>query len=376
FMVCRLSPMFEYAPSALGFVVVIGGTTCVFAASVGMAQNDIKKVIAYSNCSQLGYIFFAAGVSAYTAAMFHLFTHAFFKALLFLGACSVIHAMSGEQDMRKMGGLWKLIPITYVVMWIGSLALAGIPPFAGYFSKDMILEATYASGTEVGQYAFVLGCFAAFLTAFYSWRLLFLTFHGHSRAGHETLHHVHESPNVMLIPLYILAAGALVIGGLGYHWFVGEGAKEFWGNAIVVLPSHAGIAGAETVPAWVSELPLVAGLIGIALAWYAYIRDPRVPAAAARAFEPLYLFLLNKWYFDEIYNFIFVRSAFWLARVLWRRGDGMVIDGFGPDGVSEVTTDLSVRASRLQSGYVFQYAFAMVIGVAIFVSWFLFWRSA
>ncbi len=376
FMVCRLSPMFEYAPIALGFVVVIGGTTCVFAASVGIAQNDIKKVIAYSTCSQLGYMFFAAGVSAYQASMFHLITHAFFKALLFLSAGSVIHAMSGEQDMRKMGGLWKLIPITYVVMWIGSLALAGIPPFAGYFSKDMILEATYASGTEVGQYAFVLGCFAAFLTAFYSWRLLFLTFHGHSRADHDTLHHVHESPNVMLIPLYILAAGALVMGGLGYHWFVGEGAKEFWGNAIVVLPSHPGIAGAETVPGWVSALPLVAGLAGIATAWYAYIRQTGVPAAAARAFEPLYLFLLNKWYFDEIYNFIFVRPAFWLARVLWRRGDGMVIDGFGPDGISEVTGDLSVRASRLQSGYVFQYAFAMVIGVAIFVSWFLFWRSA
>ena len=218
--------------------------------------------------------------------------------------------------------------------------------------------------------------FAAFLTAFYSWRLLFLTFHGHSRADHETLHHVHESPNVMLIPLYVLAAGALVMGGLGYHWFVGEGASAFWGNSIVVLPSHPGIAGAETVPAWVSALPLVAGLTGIALAWYAYIRDPRVPGEAARAFEPLYQFLVNKWYFDEIYNFFFVRPTFWLARVLWRGGDGMVIDGFGPDGISEVTGDLSVRASRLQSGYVFQYAFAMVIGVAIFVSWFLFWRSA
>jgi NADH-quinone oxidoreductase subunit L len=376
FMVARLSPMFEYAPIALDFVVVIGGTTAIFAASVGMAQNDIKRVIAYSTCSQLGYMFFAAGVSAYQASIFHLMTHAFFKALLFLAAGSVIHAMSGEQDMRKMGGLWRLIPITYAVMWIGSLALAGIPPFAGYFSKDVILEATYASGTEVGQYAFVLGNFAAFLTAFYSWRLLFLTFHGHSRADHDTLHHVHESPKVMLIPLYVLAAGAIVAGGLGYHWFVGEGAKEFWGNSIFVLPSHPGIAGAEDVPFWVSALPFVAGIVGIAVAWYAYIRQPSVPGETARAFEPLYQFLLNKWYFDEIYNFFIVRPVFWLGRVLWRGGDGMVIDGFGPDGVAETTTGLSVRASRLQSGFVFQYAFAMVIGVAVFVSWFLFWRSA
>ncbi len=375
FMVARLSPMFEYAPIALNTVTVVGGTTALFAATVGIAQNDIKRVIAYSTCSQLGYMFFAAGVSAYQASIFHLMTHAFFKALLFLSAGSVIHAMSGEQDMRKMGGLGRLIPITYVVMWIGSLALAGIPPFAGYFSKDMILEAAYASGSEVGEYAFVLGCFAAFLTALYSWRLLFLTFHGEPRADHETLHHVHESPKVMLIPLYVLSAGALVMGALGYHWLVGAGAKEFWGNAIVVLPQHAGIAGAERVPVWVSTLPLVAGLIGIAVAWYAYIRRPSVPGETARAFEPIYLFLLNKWYFDEIYNFVFVRPAFWVARLLWRRGDGTVIDGFGPDGVSEVTGDLSVRASRLQSGYVFQYAFAMVIGVAIFVSWFLFWRS-
>jgi len=376
FMLARLSPMFEYAPIALGVVVVVGGTTAMFAASVGMAQNDIKKVIAYSTCSQLGYMFFAAGVSAYQASIFHLMTHAFFKALLFLAAGSVIHAVSGEQDMRKMGGLWRLIPVTYVVMWIGSLALAGIPPFAGYFSKDVILEASYAAGTEVGQYAFVLGCLAAFLTAFYSWRLLFLTFHGEPRADHETMHHVHESPPSMLIPLIVLAAGAVVAGGIGYHWFVGEGAAAFWGNSIFVLPSHPGIAGAEHVPFWVSALPLVAGLLGIAAAWYAYIRKPDTPRETARAFEPLYQFLLNKWYFDEIYDFFIVRPTFWLARVLWRDGDGLVIDGFGPDGIASTTVDLSMRASRLQSGYVFQYAFAMVIGVAVLVSWFLFWRSA
>jgi NADH-quinone oxidoreductase subunit L len=376
FMLARLSPMFEYAPIALDVVVVIGGTTAIFAASIGMAQNDIKRVIAYSTCSQLGYMFFAAGVSAYQASMFHLITHAFFKALLFLAAGSVIHAMSGEQDMRKMGGLGRFIPITRALMWIGSLALAGIPPFAGYFSKDVILEATYASGTEVGQYAFVLGCFAAFLTAFYSWRLLFLTFQGAPRADHETMHHVHESPKVMLIPLYVLAAGAVIVGALGNHWFIGEGAAAFWRNSIVVLPSHGGIAKAETVPFLISIIPLVAGLIGIAVAWYAYIRNTSVPRQTARAFEGLYLFLLNKWYFDEIYHFFFVRPTFWLARVLWRQGDGTVIDGFGPDGIAGTTTGLSVRASRLQSGYVFQYAFAIVIGVTIFISWFLFWRSA
>jgi NADH-quinone oxidoreductase subunit L len=377
FMLCRLSPMFEQSQLALNVVVVVGGTTAMFAATIGVTQTDIKRVIAYSTCSQLGYMFFAAGVSAYQAAMFHLITHAFFKALLFLGAGAVIHAMSGEQDMRKMGGLGRLIPITAAMMWIGSLSLAGIPPFAGYFSKDVIIEASWASGTEVGQYAFVLGVFAAFLTAFYSWRLIFLTFNGPSRADDDTLHHVHESPKVMLIPLFILAAGAIVMGALGHHWFVGDGAKAFWGNSIVVSAAHPVLTDVDHgVPFWVSYLPLVAGLIGIALAWYAYIRDTRVPAETARAFEPLYLFLLNKWYFDEIYHFFIVRPVFWLGRTLWRRGDGNVIDGFGPDGVAEATIDLSVRASRLQSGYVYQYAFAIVIGVTIFISWFLFWRSA
>src|SRR5277367_6276133 len=236
YMVARLSPMFEYAPAALAVVGVIGGTTCMFAASIGMAQNDIKRVIAYSTCSQLGYMFFAAGVSAYSAAMFHLFTHAFFKALLFLCAGSVIHSMSGEQDMRRMGGLWKKIPITYVLMWIGSLSLAGIPPFSGFFSKDSILAAAWASETAVGRYSFCLGAFTAFLTAFYSWRLLIMTFHGTSRADHETQHHIHESPWVMLAPLFVLAAGAIGAGWLADSFFVGEGREEFWKSSILVLP--------------------------------------------------------------------------------------------------------------------------------------------
>src|SRR6202790_3941339 len=245
YMVARLSPMFEYAPGALAVVGVIGGTTAIFAASVGMAQNDIKRVIAYSTCSQLGYMFFAAGVSAYGAAIFHLFTHAFFKALLFLGAGSVIHAVSGEQDMRRMGALWKKIPITYALMWIGSLSLAGIPFFAGFYSKDSILAAAWASGTAVGRYSFCLGVFTAFLTAFYSWRLIIMTFHGPSRVDHEAEHHIHESPWVMLVPLFVLAAGAIFAGYLADNFFVGEGRAEFWKSAILVLQAHDAIAASE-----------------------------------------------------------------------------------------------------------------------------------
>jgi NADH-quinone oxidoreductase subunit L len=371
FMVARLSPLFEYTPTALAVVVVIGGSTALFAATVGVTQNDIKRVIAYSTCSQLGYMFFAAGVSAYSAAIFHLATHAFFKALLFLGAGSVIHAMSGEQDMRKMGGLWRLIWITYVLMWIGSLALAGIWPFAGYFSKDTILEAAWASGTRVGLYAFTLGTVAAFLTAFYSWRLLFLTFHGEPRADHETMHHVHESPMVMILPLVVLAAGATVAGFIGFDLFVGEGREQFWRESILVLPNHGSLEGAHHVPAWVSYLPLLVALAGIAVAYLAYIYRPGIPAAAAQRFRGLYLFLLNKWYFDELYDFVFVRGAMLVGFGLWKGGDGAVIDGLGPDGLAATTQQASVGTSRLQTGYVFHYAFAMLIGVVLLVSWYL-----
>src|SRR5690348_14225665 len=317
FMVARLSPLFEYAPDALALVCVIGATTAFFAGTVGMVQNDIKRVIAYSTCSQLGYMFLAAGVSAYSAAIFHLMTHAFFKALLFLGAGSVIHALAGEQDMRKMGGLWRLIPVTYVLMWIGNLALAGIWPFAGYYSKDVILEAAYASGTGVGLYAFCLGVFTAFLTAFYSWRLIFLTFHGAPRADHHVMEHAHESPPVMLWPLYVLAAGALVAGKLGYNYFVGEAREGFWGDSILVLPTHASLEGAHHVPLWVSLLPFVMAVLGIAVAWAAYIWRPEFPAVMARRFRAVYLFLLNKWYFDELYDALFVRPAMALGRGLW-----------------------------------------------------------
>jgi NADH-quinone oxidoreductase subunit L len=371
YMVARLSPMFEYAPFALGVVGVIGGTTAVFAASVGMAQNDIKRVIAYSTCSQLGYMFFAAGVSAYGAAMFHLFTHAFFKALLFLGAGSVIHAMSGEQDMRRMGALWKKIPITYVLMWIGSLSLAGIPPFSGFFSKDSILAAAWASETAVGRYSFCLGVFTAFLTAFYSWRLLIMTFHGPSRADHEVEHHIHESPWIMLAPLFVLAAGAIAVGYFAEPYFVGEDRVEFWKNAILVLPYDDSIAHSVHNSLLIDYLPLLAGISGIVLAYICYMWRPSIPAETAIRFRALYLFLLNKWYFDELYDRLFVRSAFSLGDNLWKTGDGTIIDGLGPDGISAATRELAREASRLQTGYVYHYAFAMLIGVVALISWYL-----
>jgi NADH-quinone oxidoreductase subunit L len=372
FMVARLSPLFEYAPDALALVGVIGGTTAIFAASIGMAQNDIKRVIAYSTCSQLGYMFFGAAVSAYSAAMFHLFTHAFFKALLFLASGSVIHALAGEQDMRRMGGLWRKIPVTYAVMWVGSLSLAGIPPFSGYYSKDTILAASWASGTAVGRYAFCLGTLAAFMTAFYSWRLLFMTFHGKPRADAETMHHAHESPWVMLIPLLFLALGALAAGYFTEPYFVGALRAKFWDGSILDL--HHPLARLESGPAIIGFLPLIFALGGIAVAYWAYILDPDLPARFVAQFRALYLFVLNKWYFDELYDRLFVRSAFALGYDLWRWGDGAVIDGLGPDGIAATARELAHEASRLQTGYVYHYAFVMLIGLAGLVTWLLFPR--
>jgi NADH-quinone oxidoreductase subunit L len=372
FMVCRLSPMFEYAPDARAVVAVVGASTCFFAATIGLTQFDIKRVIAYSTCSQLGYMFFAAGVGAYGAAMFHLFTHAFFKALLFLGSGSVIHAMSGEQDMRKMGGIYKLIPITYVLMWIGNLALAGIPIFAGFYSKDSILESAFAAGSGVGHYAFWLGIAAAFMTAFYSWRLLFMTFHGKPRCDHETLHHVHESPMVMLVPLFVLAAGAIFAGILFVHYFVGDHAHEFFGAAIFYGADNDILAKAEEVPEWVKLLPLGMGILGIALAYVAYIQKPGLAGSIAKAFGGIYTFVFRKWMFDELYDRIFVRASKALGFGLWKGGDGAVIDGCGPDGIASATMVIARRASKLQTGYVYHYAFAMLIGVVLLVSWYMF----
>jgi len=372
FMLCRVSPILEYAPTALVVITIIGAATAFFAATVGMAQNDIKRVIAYSTCSQLGYMVFAVGVSAYGAAIFHLMTHAFFKALLFLGAGSVIHAMSDEQDMRKMGGIWRMIPVTYAMMWIGSLALAGIPPFAGFFSKDIIIEAAWAAHTGPGSFAFWLGVAAAFMTAFYSWRLLFMTFHGKPRASKEVMSHVHESPRVMTVPLAVLAVGAVLAGWLGYGAFVGDGREAFWGEALLVLPEHDSVEAAHHVPAWVKLLPLLLAVAGIGLAYVMYMLRPDLPGMLARTLRPLYLFIYNKWYFDEIYNAVFVRSAWALGRGFWRSGDVAIIDGFGPDGISATARDLARRVSRLQTGYVYHYAFAMLIGVVAFVTWYIF----
>ena len=370
FMICRLSPMLEFAPFALDVITVVGALTAIFAATVGMTQFDIKRVIAYSTCSQLGYMFFAAGVSAYPAAMFHLTTHAFFKALLFLGAGSVIHALSDEQDLRNMGGIWKKVPVTYAMMWIGSLALAGFPFFAGYYSKDMILEAAYAAHSGVGSMAFWLGCLAAFLTAFYSWRLLIMAFHGAPRASAEVMAHVHESPRVMTLPLLVLAIGAVFAGWLGYELFVGHDMKQFWGASIFILPTNTAMVDAHHVPTWVKMLPIVLASSGVALAVLFYGYWTSMPARIATIFRPIYLLFYNKWYFDELYDAIFVRPAVRIGAYLWQRGDRDTIDGFGPDGMSALVYRLSGFCSRVQTGFVFHYAFAMLIGVVVLVSWY------
>ena len=370
FMVARLSPMFEYAPTALAVVGVIGATTAIFAASIGMAQNDIKRVIAWSTCSQLGYMFAAAAVSAYAAAMFHLFSHAFFKGLLFLCSGSVIHAIGGEQDMRRMGGLWRKLPWTYATMWVGALSLSGIPLFSGYYSKDTILEATWAAGTAVGRYGWCLGTLAALMTAFYISRLMFLTFHGEPRAGEETMHHAHERW-VMLVPLLVLATGATVFGFIGYDFFVGADRASFWKSSILVLPQYDSLAKVEEVPLLVRYLPLIFGLLGIATAYVFYVVDRTIPVRLASQLRALYLFLLNKWYFDELYDWLFVRPAMFVGDGLWKSGDGAVIDGLGPDGVAAVTRDLARQASRLQTGYLYHYAFAMMIGLVALVTWYL-----
>jgi len=370
FLICRLSPVIEYAPVALDIITFVGALTAIFAATVGMTQFDIKRVIAYSTCSQLGYMFFAAGVSAYPAAMFHLTTHAFFKALLFLGAGSVIHALSNEQDLRNMGGIWRQIPVTYAIMWIGSLALAGFPFFAGFYSKDMILEAAYGAHTSVGLLAFWLGCAAALLTAFYSWRLLIMAFHGTPRASDEIMAHVHESPNVMTLPLVPLALGAIFAGWMSYDLFVGNHWQEFWGDSLFILPTHQAMEAAHHVPTWVKLLPIGLASAGVVGAYIAYVLLPWLPISLAGRTGALYQFLFNKWYFDELYDRIFVKPAVRCGQLLWTRGDKGVIDHYGPDGLSAAVARLSGRLVQLQTGYVYHYAFAMMIGVVVLLTWY------
>ncbi|MBV9590034.1 MAG: NADH-quinone oxidoreductase subunit L [Hyphomicrobiales bacterium] len=401
FMVARLSPLFEQAPFAQSAVLVIGAITAFFAATIGLVQNDIKRVIAYSTCSQLGYMFVGLGAGTYSIGIFHLFTHAFFKALLFLGAGSVITAMHHEQDMRKMGGLWKNIPFTGAMMVIGTLALTGFPFTAGFYSKDAIIQAAYASERAGHVFAFLCTAFAALLTAFYSWRLIFMTFGGtphwaeaqaHAQAvpeAHEPQagiavapaadsphdEHAHgpleprESPLVMLMPLAILAAGALAAGFIFKGVFFGNAAEGFWNGALVF--EEALVKKIEEVPFLVEHAAFIMMVIGSALAYWFYVVNPSLPARLAAANPILYRFLLNKWYFDEIYDFLFVRPSLALARFFWKEGDGRLIDGFGPDGVSARVIDVARGAVRLQSGYLYHYAFAMLIGVALFVTYFI-----
>ena len=428
FMVARLSPLFEMSSTALSVVLIVGATTAFFAATVGLVQNDIKRVIAYSTCSQLGYMFVGLGVGGYSLGMFHLFTHAFFKALLFLGAGSVITAMHHEQDMRRMGGLRTEIPFTFWMMAIGSLALTGVGipftsiGFAGFVSKDPIIEAAFASHRFGATYAFWCVDIAAAFTAFYSWRLLFMTFFGrrgdwahwlpasgheedarahdepdlkqtvppdHSRPGevnpvlvHEVHGHLvdhpaeehpaHESPPVMLIPLAGLALGATFAGIVLRHWFIGEGFSGFWRNSLFLGQENHILEEMEHVPAIVSLSPTLMMLAGVAVAIYMYLIDRKAPDRLADMFPALYRFLLNKWYFDELYDMIFVRPAFAIGRAFWKGGDGAIIDGIGPDGVSARVLDVTRSAVKLQSGYIYQYAFAMLLGVAALATWYLF----
>ena len=377
FLVARMSPIFEFAPAALAFVTLIGGVTAFFAATVGLVQNDIKRVIAYSTCSQLGYMFVALGVGAYSIGIFHLFTHAFFKALLFLGAGSVIHAMSNEQDMRFMGGLRSKIKMTWAMMLIGTLALTGVGipgliGFAGFYSKDAVVEAAYATGGDIAILSFWLTVIAAFMTSFYSWRLMFMTFEGNSRASADTLSHVHESPNVMLIPLYVLAAGAVLAGIVFYEPFIGHhSSEEFWREAIFFAPDNNIIDEFHQVPKWVKWSPTVMMILGFLLAFEFYIRNPSRPRLLAQQHDLLYRFLLNKWYFDELYDFLFVKPSVRLGRLLWKRGDGSIIDGIGPDGVAARVVDVTNRVVKLQTGYLYHYAFAMLIGVAALITWYM-----
>jgi NADH-quinone oxidoreductase subunit L len=369
FMVARLSPLFELAPDAQAVVMFFGATTALFAATVGLVQNDIKRIVAYSTCSQLGYMFVAMGAGAYSVGIFHLFTHAFFKALLFLGSGSVIYAMHHEQDIRNMGGLWRKIPFTFFVMCIGTLSLTGFPFFAGYYSKDAIIEAAYASHNPMAFYGFLMTVIAAGLTAFYSWRLIFKTFFGepHDQEHYEA---AHEAPLTMLIPIGILAAGSIFAGVPFKELFAGPGVEEFFRESLKMNP-HI-IEAMEQIPETVKLLPFVMMAIGAIVSYVFYIRRPYMPVELARQHQMLYQFLLNKWYFDELYDLIFVRPAKWLGRFLWKVGDGKIIDGFGPDGVSAGVLDVTRNVVKLQTGYLYHYAFAMLIGVAGLITWFMF----
>ena len=392
FMVCRLSPLFETSQYALNFVTIVGATTAIFAATVGLVQNDIKRVIAYSTCSQLGYMFFAAGSGAYGVAMFHLFTHAFFKALLFLGAGSVIHAMHHEQDMRYYGGLRKHIPLTFWAMMAGTLAITGVGivgvgGFAGFYSKDAIIESAFASSSTYHMYGFAIGVLAALLTSFYSWRLMFLTFFGKPRwiqsehiqhSVHKTPetatdstggYHPHESPLSMLVPLGVLAVGAIFAGFLFHGGFIeAETGRQFWANSTLYFNEHL-MHEMHEVPMWVKLSSTFAMLVGLGTAYMMYQRSVDAPQRLATMFAPIYRFFLNNWYFDELYHLIFIRPAFWVGRLFWKQGDVGIIDRFGPNGSAAAVEFGSRMAVRMQSGYLYSYALVMLLGLVAAVSW-------
>ena len=370
FLVARCSPLFEMSPSILSFITYIGASTAFFAATVALVQNDIKRIVAYSTCSQLGYMFVALGSGAYQIAIFHLFTHAFFKALLFLGSGSVIHAVSDEQDIRKMGGLYKLIPFTWIVMLIGTLGLTGAPLLSGYYSKDGIIEAAFVSQTEGHFYAFYLLVFSALLTSFYSWRLIFLTFNGKSNISTEIFSKIHESPKVMLFPLMVLSILTIFSGIYFVDYFMSHDYQFLWQTAIYLSESNHVIESIHYVPKWVKYSPLVMMVLGLLTAIIFYLIYPNIPKFLSNKFNPLYKFLLNKWYFDELYELIFVRNILRIGNFLSNFGDKRVIDGLGPDGISLRVMDIAKQVSRIQTGYIYHYAFAMLIGLMLFITYF------
>ena len=366
FLVVRCSPIYEYSELALNLITIVGMTTAIFAATVALVQTDIKKIIAYSTCSQLGYMFFATGVGAYNVAMFHLFTHAFFKALLFLGSGSVIHAFKNEQNINAMGGVWKKLPYTYVLMIIGTLALTGFPLLSGFYSKDAIIEFAYLRGNTVGYYAAGIGVFTAFLTSIYSWRLIFKTFHGNYNNKEIKIEDTHESPLVMLLPLVFLSIGAIFAGFIFKDLFVGyEGTSNYWGESIFFLKPLS----TEHPPLWLIFLTPTLVTISIPISYYLFVKNKDLPNAIAKNNLPLYNFLLNKWYFDELYEYLFIKSSKNIGLYLWKIFDIKIIDRFGPDGVSNTIKKFSMKANKFQSGYIYQYAFVMLLGFSAFLTY-------
>ena len=365
FLVVRCSPIFEYSPFVLNIIVLVGATTAFFAGTIGLVQNDIKRVIAYSTCSQLGYMFFAAGLGAYHIAIFHLFTHAFFKALLFLGAGSVIHAFNDEQDMRNMGGVWKKIPYTYSLMIIGTLALTGFPFLSGFFSKDAIIETAYSSTSFFAGYAVTIGVLTAFMTSLYSWRLIFMTFHGTYNNKNISLSKVHESPAVMLVPLLFLALGAIFAGYAFKDYFIGSQFIQFWSSSIFFLKEFVLLHP----PLWFLLLTPILVLLAIPLSYYFFVKDKKSLDGFVEINKPLYNFLVNKWYFDELYDFLFVKPAKKIGAFFWKIGDGTIIDGFGPDGLAKLVKLVSDKAVQFQSGFLYHYAFVILIGLSILLTY-------